>query len=313
MAKYFRHFPKTFYSLDENSDGLDTVTNVIARFKIADGLIENTNIFYPYDVKDTDTPEIIADKIYGSVERHWVVLSLNKIVDPQWDWPLQENNFINFVNKKYTANGANDTQNLSSTSANAGITTITAANGSLTIPFKQIAANNLITSPAAQPKLAFNDRISLDGGLSFINVSSANTTHITLQTAVTSAVSNNTLIFKNTPKTGIRWAQDESNIKKYFKVVTRTVTACASNRNSKSRTVQVEKLEVDANTFADLTLGTTFDDKVPDGTSVLEVVTAETQSYYGYEFDENEKKRKIKLLRPEFALDLEKSFKRVFK
>ena len=102
MAKYFRYFPKTFYTSDTESDGLDSVTNIIARF--SDSLRDNSNIFYPYDVQDTDTPEIIAHKMYGSVERHWIVLSLNQIIDLQWDWPLKHDNFIKYVNNKYSAN-----------------------------------------------------------------------------------------------------------------------------------------------------------------------------------------------------------------
>ena len=66
MAKYFRYFPKTFYTSDTDSDGLDSVTNIIARFAIASDLRDNTNMFYPYDVQDTDTPEIIAHKMYSS-------------------------------------------------------------------------------------------------------------------------------------------------------------------------------------------------------------------------------------------------------
>ena len=223
MAKYFRFFPKTFYTSDVDSDGLDSVTNIIARFAFANNLRDNTNMFYPYDVQDTDTPEIIAHKMYGSSERHWIILSLNQIVDPQWDWPLSHDNFIQYVNNKYTAN--------------------------------------------------------------------ANTA---------------------AGETGVQYALNESNIHAYFKVITRTVTAGASNRESRSRTVQVEKIEVDANTFADLTLGTTFDRTLKDGTAVKEVVSSSTESFYTYEFNENEAKRSIKILKPEFVPELDREFKRVF-
>tara|TARA_Y100001938_G_scaffold151009_1_gene245051 strand:+ start:3604 stop:4278 length:675 start_codon:yes stop_codon:yes gene_type:complete len=222
MAEYFRHFPKTFYTLDDDSPGLDSVTNILARFSIEPNLLENTNLFYPYDVQDTDTPEIIASKIYGGVERHWIVLSFNKIVDPQWDWPLNENNFIKYVNDKYTANA--DT-----------------ANG----------------------------------------------------------------------ETGIAYALSESNIHAYFKVVTRTITAGASNRESRSRSQTIEKLEVDANTFATIGASTTVF-TLKDGNQVTEEISKSTESHYTYEFNENEAKRKIKLLKPDFVLELDKEFKGVF-
>tara|TARA_B100001093_G_scaffold53991_1_gene45749 strand:- start:1280 stop:1954 length:675 start_codon:yes stop_codon:yes gene_type:complete len=222
MARYFKHFPKTFYTLNDDSPGLDSVTNILARFSIEPNLLENTNVFYPYDVQDTDTPEIIASKIYGSSEKHWVVLSFNKIVDPQWDWPLNDNNFIKYVNNKYTADA--DT-----------------ANG----------------------------------------------------------------------ETGIAYALSESNIHAYFKTVTRTISAGASNRESASRSQIIEKLEVDATTWATIGASTnTF--TLKDGNQVTEQVTKSTESYYTYEFNENEAKRSIKILKPNFLLELEKEFKGVF-
>ncbi len=222
MAKYFKHFPKTFYTPDTDTDGLDTVTNVIARFKIADALVENTNMFYPYDVQDTDTPEIIADKMYGTPERHWIVLSLNKIIDPQWDWPMRQENFVEYLNKKYETEGTG----------------------------------------------------------------------------------NNT--------TGVSWALDESNIQAYYKTVTRTITAGASSRVSRSNSQIVEKLEIDASTYANVAISTD-NYTLKDGNKVIETVTKSTESYYTYEFNLNEAKRTIRILQPDFALELDKSFKKVFR
>ena len=221
MAKYFRYFPKTFYSTSDDSAGLDSVTNIISRFSIAEGLIDNTNIFYPYDVQDTDTPEIIAHKIYGGVEKHWIVLAINQIVDPQWDWPLKHDTLIEYVNQKYTANA-------------------------------------------------------------------------------------------NTGQTGIAWAQDENNIKNYYKVVTRTITDNSSNRQTRGRTQDIQKFKIDANTYANVAAETTFDDVLNNGTSITETVSKETESYYTYEFNENEAKRSIKILKPELVSELDKEFKRVF-
>ena len=109
MAKYFNYFPKTFYSSNNSTTGLDTVTNIISRFTFEQTLKDNSSAFYKYSVQDSDTPEIIAYKYYGSSERHWVVLLFNDIIDPQFDWPLRYDAFINFVDEKYTANGAANT------------------------------------------------------------------------------------------------------------------------------------------------------------------------------------------------------------
>ena len=109
MAKYFNYFPKTFYTSNNDVNGVEAITNIIARFAFDSQLKENTSAFYPYQVQDSDTPEIIADKYYGNVEYPWVVLLFNNIIDPQFDWPLKSDTLIDYIDKKYTANGSANT------------------------------------------------------------------------------------------------------------------------------------------------------------------------------------------------------------
>lgn len=109
MSKYFNLFPKTVYTNSNTSTSLDTVTNIIARFGFEASLKQNATAFYKYQIQEGDTPEIIAYKYYDHPERHWIVLMFNDIVDPQFDWPMPYNTFINYVDKKYTANGAANT------------------------------------------------------------------------------------------------------------------------------------------------------------------------------------------------------------
>jgi hypothetical protein len=109
MARFFNYFPKTVYTANTNVSGLDTVTNIIARFGFEQRLKTNSAAFYKYSIQDSDTPEIIAHKYYENSERHWIVLMFNDIIDPQFDWPLKYETFINYVDKKYTANGAANT------------------------------------------------------------------------------------------------------------------------------------------------------------------------------------------------------------
>lgn len=106
MAKYFNYFPTTFYSSNNSTLGLNVVTNLISRFSFESKLKENTAAFYKYQIQESDTPEIIASKYYDNSERHWIVLLFNDIIDPQWDWPLKQNDLIKYIDEKYAANGA---------------------------------------------------------------------------------------------------------------------------------------------------------------------------------------------------------------
>lgn len=112
MAKYFNFFPKTYYSGD-NSSSLDTVTNIIARFGFESSLKENSSAFYKYNIRDSDTPELIAYKYYNNAERHWLVLMFNDIIDPQYDWPLQYQPLLDFIDNKYSTASYADTANTS--------------------------------------------------------------------------------------------------------------------------------------------------------------------------------------------------------
>ena len=215
MARFFNYFPKTVYTANTAVGGLDTVTNIIARFAFEQRLKTNSAAFYKYSIQDSDTPEIIAHKYYENSERHWIVLMFNDIIDPQYDWPLRYENFISYVDSKYTANGA------------------------------------------------------------------ANTT----------------------VQTGLAWAMNINNTHSYYKIIKRT---------SADGTVIEEKLQVDANTYANVA-ATSSSITLQSGNIITQAVTKEKKTYYEYEHEENESKRDIILLKPEFVPQIEKEFKKVIK
>ena len=104
MAEYFRYFPKTIYAQEIEQNSIDVVTNLTTRFSFEKQFKENTSVFQKYDINDGDTPESIAYKLYGSAEKHWIILAMNEIVDPQYDWPLNQITLASYVNSKYTPN-----------------------------------------------------------------------------------------------------------------------------------------------------------------------------------------------------------------
>ena len=101
MAKYFKYFPKTVYTLANNATSVDSVTNIMTRVNFDETFVNNSAVYYNYRIKDGETPEMLADKIYGSSEKHWIILNYNKIYHPQFDWVLGTNAFNSFVEEKY--------------------------------------------------------------------------------------------------------------------------------------------------------------------------------------------------------------------
>jgi hypothetical protein len=202
MSKYFSYFSKTVYSLD-NSNNVDVVTDITTRFAFEKTFQNNSSVYYEYDVQDSDTPEIIANKMYGSSDKYWIILMLNQITDPQFDFPLDQRTIISFIDEKYSAN------------ANIG-------------------------------------------------------------------------------QSGIAWAQ--SNVKAYYKVETRTTISTDTELKT--------KLEIDANTYANV-VSSTSNLTLNDGNIIKITISKETESYYDYEVEQNESKRTIKLLKPEFVSVIE--------
>ena len=111
MAKYFSKFPKVLYNFGGND--VDVVTNVTVRFAIEKKLKENTVTYFNYTIRDGDTPEIIASKLYDNPEFHWIVMMLNDIIDVEEDWPLQYNALNRFIERKYSAPEYADSANTS--------------------------------------------------------------------------------------------------------------------------------------------------------------------------------------------------------
>jgi hypothetical protein len=139
----------------------------------------------------------------------------NDIIDPQFDWPLRYENFIKFVDTKYTANGA------------------------------------------------------------------ANTT----------------------VQTGLAWAMSVNNVQSYYKIVTRT--------NIDKESI-VETIQVDANTYVNVATSSSSV-TLQSGDVITQTVTKSKKTYYDYEMEENEAKRDITLLKPEFVSQIEKEFKKIIK
>lgn len=100
--RFFQPFPLTTYDIaGDQPKILRLVKNIFARTKFLDSIKAESFIYYLYDVKDGDTPEILAYNYYGNANRHWIILMTNDIVDPFYDWPLSYTNFVEFIKSKY--------------------------------------------------------------------------------------------------------------------------------------------------------------------------------------------------------------------
>jgi hypothetical protein len=96
---YFNTLPKIL-TADQNGNYV-LMTNLLTRAKLLEELQNNPMLFYQYSIQDGDTPEIVADKYYGDSYRYWIILYSNQILDPLWDWPLNNEQFLAYLDSKY--------------------------------------------------------------------------------------------------------------------------------------------------------------------------------------------------------------------
>jgi len=211
MAKYFKYFPKTYYTLENNAKSVDVVTNLVSRFTFNEAFKNNTAVYYDYRIKDGETPENIANKLYGSSEKHWIILNFNNIMHPQFDWPLSTRTFTQFLNKKYA------------------------------------------------------DRANSQIG-----------------------------------QTGTNWANDTVyayylTIKQYDEKLKQKITE--------------NVIEIDASVYANTQTYVTNTYTLEDGSVIRIDAEKSIKTYYQYEEETNEKKRLIKILKPDFVNDVEREFR----
>ena len=117
---FFSAFPIIPYDSVGNYN-FKEVTNLLRRVRLRAKVKENVSIFDTYDVKEGETPEIIADKLYGDPELHYVVLMINDITDRYHQWPQNQNQFLAYINDKYSNVDATHHYEISQVSGNTKI------------------------------------------------------------------------------------------------------------------------------------------------------------------------------------------------
>ena len=98
---YFSNFPVIPYDASGDNN-FKVVTNLLRRVAVRAKLKSNISFFDTYSVKNGETPEMLAHKLYGDSELHWTILLLNDIVDRYHQWPMNTRQFLAHINNKYT-------------------------------------------------------------------------------------------------------------------------------------------------------------------------------------------------------------------
>lgn len=96
MDKYFYRFPVVNYG---NTNVLDISRHVV----IDEPKYDVPNLFYPVELLAGVRPDTIADAYYEDAELDWLIYHSNHIVDPYFQWYLDESDFIKLIIDKYVS------------------------------------------------------------------------------------------------------------------------------------------------------------------------------------------------------------------
>ena len=103
---YFRQIPNLDYpSLrnDRNSAyDYQIVKNIFKRAVIRDDIFNEITAFTKYSVVGDQRPDQVAYQFYNDSGLDWVILSTNNIVHVRDEWPMGNQDFLTYLNGKYT-------------------------------------------------------------------------------------------------------------------------------------------------------------------------------------------------------------------
>lgn len=106
---YFKEFPEFLYDFKYGANQTKTtiVKDITRNVRFRKEVLENISVYDDYDIVDGETPEIIAEKIYGNAEYHWIIMLANQRFDYLSDFPLAEPQLVSaaaaIFNPSFTA------------------------------------------------------------------------------------------------------------------------------------------------------------------------------------------------------------------
>lgn len=277
MGRFFDKFPLVRYTVDKSLlNEYDTVKNILFRVGLIKEVMEkNIDAYYYHIIRDSERPEIIAERVYGDGQAHWIILYANDIYDPYYDWPMDDRTFEKYITKKYGSLA------WAKTNYHHYEKVITREN-----PFAQVVSTT---------RFQVNDKILTDGIITIIDaetdygvgeivyIGPSNLSNTFSGKVVAWNNANGQIVLSNT---------NGSAKQSQFLIGT------SSAANGTVLKIDLPTTPMDAyNTLTDTTDFSTFN---VAGRTVFETISRDRVTYFDYESQLNENKRLIKIIQPQY-------------
>lgn len=94
IDRYFDKFPKIIYANNE-------VVDITRKVVLLDKVSRNPYIFHPFDIGGNERADHLSYRYYDDSYKSWLIYLSNKITDPYYEWYLSDDEFTEFIEKKY--------------------------------------------------------------------------------------------------------------------------------------------------------------------------------------------------------------------
>ena len=102
MSNYFTSFPSVQYDTTGKAPNqYQTVKNIMKRQKLKASVMEDITAYYPYFVQEGERVDTVSYNYYGTTDFAYLILLINNIIDPLFDWPLSTRDFEAYMINKY--------------------------------------------------------------------------------------------------------------------------------------------------------------------------------------------------------------------
>ena len=277
---YFSKFPKVLYSIYKEGNEAKIVPDMLARVKFLDNIISNQNLFFKYEIKGGETPEQIASRVYNDPQKHWIILLVNQLIDPQFDWALGPYEFEKHIKQKYA-------------SLNVSLKTTESYPSNYTVG-EVVYQGSTYDKSTAEAKVVAYDSGTKTLQLSFATQVLANGSNVT---GVTSAQTHSIVGITNN-QDGYQWAQN--TISHYEATEVRRNTDDPSFVETRKYRVTANSYNYATGNIITINTNTSYSNTYNvvssiDGSNAQFTVqtTIAPVTYYDYELELNENKRKI--------------------
>jgi hypothetical protein len=99
---YFKNFQNMLYEF--NIGGKDTaifIKDITRNIRFRRDILANITVYDEYDIQEGETPEHIAEKLYGNAQYHWILMLVNERYDYKSDFPLSQYVLEKYINDNY--------------------------------------------------------------------------------------------------------------------------------------------------------------------------------------------------------------------